>query len=113
MEQRFIQARLLEVGVAIRTGEALSRVTVQGLTTACVYTGKERLHETANVVLVTSRKADDALYGELKRRNAAVTAIGDAWAPPPSPMRSTPAGVLPRNSTSRRATSWKCPSAAK
>jgi dimethylamine/trimethylamine dehydrogenase len=81
MEQKFIQARLMELGVAIRTGEALSKVTAQGLATACVYTGKERLHETATVVLVTSRKADDALYRDLKQRDARVTAIGDAWAP--------------------------------
>ena len=30
---------------------------------------------------MTSRKADDALYRDLKGRDAQVTAIGDAWAP--------------------------------
>src|SRR6185295_18273607 len=34
MEQKFIQARLMELGVTIRTGEALSMVTAQGLATA-------------------------------------------------------------------------------
>ena len=81
MEQKLIQGRLLEIGVAIHTGEALSEVTAQGLVTSCIYTGKERRHETANVVLVTSRLADDALYHDLKQRHAKVTAIGDAWAP--------------------------------
>jgi dimethylamine/trimethylamine dehydrogenase len=81
MEQKFIQARLIELGVAIRTCEALSRVTAEGLAATCVYTGRARFHETANVVLVTSRKADDALYRDLKQRGAPVTAIGDAWAP--------------------------------
>jgi dimethylamine/trimethylamine dehydrogenase len=81
MEQKLIQARLIELGVAIHTGEALSRVAAEGLVTACVYSGKERRHETANVVLVTSRSADDALYRDLKQRNEKVTAVGDAWAP--------------------------------
>jgi dimethylamine/trimethylamine dehydrogenase len=81
MEQKFIQARLMELGVAIRTGEALSRVTDHGLATACIYTGEERLHETANIVLVTSRQADDSLYRDLRQRGAPATAIGDAWAP--------------------------------
>ncbi|MGE3875514.1 MAG: NADH:flavin oxidoreductase, partial [Parvibaculaceae bacterium] len=81
MEQKLIQARLIELGVVIHAGQALSAVTAQGLVTTCVYTGKERRHETADAVLVTSRQADDALYRDLRQRGAPVTAIGDAWAP--------------------------------
>ncbi|MBK1865366.1 NAD(P)-binding protein [Aestuariivirga sp. YIM B02566] len=81
MEQKLIQARLLELGVTVVTAEALSEVTAQGLVTSCIYTGKERRHAAGSVVLVTSRKGDDALYRELKERGAKVTAIGDAWAP--------------------------------
>ena len=81
MEQKVIQARLIEKGVAITTCEALTAVTPSGLETACIFSGTPRLHEAGSVVLVTSRLADDALYRELKARNVAVTAIGDAWAP--------------------------------
>ncbi|MGE0008837.1 MAG: FAD-dependent oxidoreductase [Parvibaculaceae bacterium] len=81
MEQKFIQARLIDLGVAIHAGEALTRVSAQGLVTACVYSGRERRHEAGDVVLVTSRRADDALYRDLRRRDARVSAIGDAWAP--------------------------------
>ncbi len=81
MEQKFIQARLIERGVAIIAGQALSAVAADGLVTSCIYTGKERRHETASIVLVTSRRPHDALYRALKERDAAVTAIGDAWAP--------------------------------
>ncbi len=81
MEQKLIQARLIDIGVAIIAGQALSAIDASGLVTSCVYTGKPMRHETASIVLVTSRKADDALYRELKRRGASVSAIGDAWAP--------------------------------
>ena len=81
MEQKFIQARLIERGIAIIAGQALSAVAADGLVTSCIYTGKERRHETASIVLVTSRRPHDALYRALKERDAAVTAIGDAWAP--------------------------------
>ena len=81
MEQKFIQARLIELGVTIIAGQALSAVAADGLVTTCVYTGKERRHETASIVLVTSRRPEDALYRALKDRGALVTAVGDAWAP--------------------------------
>lgn len=81
MEQKLIQARLLELGVTIIAGQALSAIAADGLVTSCIYTGKERRHEMASIVLVTSRRPEDALYRALKDRGAAVTAIGDAWAP--------------------------------
>ena len=81
MEQRFIQARLIELGVTIIAGQALSAVAADGLVTTCIYTGKEKRHETASIVLVTSRRPEDALYRALKERGAEVTAIGDAWVP--------------------------------
>jgi dimethylamine/trimethylamine dehydrogenase len=81
MEQKFIQARLIECGVTIIAGQALSEIAADGLVTSCIYTGKECRHETASIVLVTSRRPADALYRALKDRSVAVTAIGDAWAP--------------------------------
>jgi len=81
MEQKLIQARLIERGVTIIAGQALSRVAPDGLVTSCIYTGREYRHETASIVLVTSRRPEEALYRALKDRGAPVTAIGDAWAP--------------------------------
>jgi dimethylamine/trimethylamine dehydrogenase len=81
MEQALIQRRLLDIGVTIVPNEYLLTVTPSGLASTCIYTGRERLHPADHVVLVTSRKPDDALYRELKSRNAQVWAIADAWAP--------------------------------
>jgi dimethylamine/trimethylamine dehydrogenase len=81
MEQKLIQGRLIDIGVGIITGRALSAVDAAGLVTSCIYTGKQQRHDTASVVLVTSRKPEDALYVDLKQKGAKVTAIGDAWAP--------------------------------
>jgi dimethylamine/trimethylamine dehydrogenase len=81
MEQPLIQRRLLEIGVAIMPGEGLAAATADGLVTVCVYTGRERIHAADDIVLVTSCEPDDALYRELKSREASVRAIGDAWAP--------------------------------
>jgi dimethylamine/trimethylamine dehydrogenase len=81
MEQPLIQRRLLELGVKIVSGELLVAAVPDGLKTACLYTGRERLHSADSVILVTSRKAEDTLYRDLKSRGLPVNAIGDAWAP--------------------------------
>ncbi|MGE3829761.1 MAG: FAD-dependent oxidoreductase, partial [Parvibaculaceae bacterium] len=81
MEQKIIQARLIEIGVAITASETLSAVTASGIETACLFSGRKRVHEAGSVVLVTSRLADDALYRMLKSKGARTSAIGDAWAP--------------------------------
>ena len=81
MEQPLIQRRLLEIGVTIVPNEALATVNRDGLATACVFTGRERVHPDECIILVTSRLPDDSLYRELKSRSAPVRAIGDGWAP--------------------------------
>jgi dimethylamine/trimethylamine dehydrogenase len=81
MEQALIQQRLLTLGVKIVLNEILLGATAEGLTTACAYAGTERMHPADSVLLVTSRRPDDALYGELKSKMANVRAVGDAWAP--------------------------------
>jgi dimethylamine/trimethylamine dehydrogenase len=81
MEQPLIQRRLIELGVRIVPNRALIDASAQGLTTACVYTGRQDLHEADSVVLVTSREPDGELYGELLSRGVPVAAIGDARAP--------------------------------
>jgi dimethylamine/trimethylamine dehydrogenase len=81
MEQPLIQRRLIELGVAIVPNRALVDASAQGLTTACVYTARQDVHEADGMVLVTSRQPDEELYRELVLRGAPVAAIGDAWAP--------------------------------
>ena len=89
MEQHFIQARLLERGVAIRTVTGLEAVSEGAVTVSCVYTGRTEEIEADAVMLVTSRAPEDRLARELEARRAhwpaagieSVTAIGDALAP--------------------------------
>ena len=89
MEQHFIQARLLEIGVAIRTVTGLEAVSEGGVTASCIYTGRTEEIEADAVMLVTSRTPEDRLARELEARSAdwsaagieSVTAIGDALAP--------------------------------
>ena len=79
-EQHRIQARLLELGVVLATGTALGKVGDGSVTLECVYTGSEREVEAANVVMVTARSPEDALYRALVDR-VPVDRIGDCAAP--------------------------------
>ena len=89
MEQHFIQTRLLEMGVTIRTVTHLEAISEGAVTSSCVYTGRTEEIEADAVMLVTSRTPEDRLARELEARRAdwsaagieSVTAIGDALAP--------------------------------
>ncbi|MEE8534556.1 MAG: FAD-dependent oxidoreductase, partial [Kiloniellales bacterium] len=89
LEQGFIQARLLELGVEIRTYHGLARVEGGAARCACVFTGRESEIACDALVPVTARLPNDALYLDLKAREAdwadagirSLRAIGDAWAP--------------------------------
>jgi dimethylamine/trimethylamine dehydrogenase len=93
MEQPRIQARLLELGVHVRTGVALADVQsgAEGLaiTTRCVYTGRGTAMECRSLLLVTMRDPDDSLFHELMARRERwietgvrrVAVLGDAQAP--------------------------------
>lgn len=89
MEQHFIQKRLLEKGVAIRSFLRLDSINGREAVLRCVFTEREAHLETDAVVLVTARLPDDSLATELYARRAdwadagieAVTVIGDALAP--------------------------------
>ena len=89
MEQHFIQTRLLEMGVTIRTVTNLEAISEGAVTASCVYTGRTEEIEADAVMLVTSRTPEDRLARELEARRAdwsaagiaSVTAIGDALAP--------------------------------
>ena len=89
LEQRRIQARLIELGVGIETDARLAAVGDGVAALACVFTGRRREVAAASVVMVTSRLPDDALYRELAgdpeglRAAGAVSVhrIGDCHAP--------------------------------
>ena len=89
MEQHFIQAQMLEKGIAIRAHRNLDAIAKGSATLSCIFTGQSEELEADAVVLVTSRSPRDALLNDLKAREASwvdagiesVTAIGDALAP--------------------------------
>jgi dimethylamine/trimethylamine dehydrogenase len=91
LEQGFIQRRLLERGVEIVTSRVLAGIGPDFLDLACAYTGRPSWIDADAAVLVTARLPADALYLELKGREAewgkaglaSVTLIGDAAAPAP------------------------------
>ena len=65
LEQHFIQARLLELGVEIVTKHKLESIDAESTTLSCIYSGKARPVETKAVVMVTSRLPEDGLYQNL------------------------------------------------
>ncbi|MDE0678032.1 MAG: FAD-dependent oxidoreductase [Acidimicrobiaceae bacterium] len=89
MEQHRIQARLIEAGVELHTSTAVGAVSDSGLTTQCVFTGKQGRVEADAVLLVTARLPSDSLVQELTARESqwddlglrSVRAVGDALAP--------------------------------
>ncbi|MEI2807791.1 FAD-dependent oxidoreductase [Albidovulum sp.] len=91
LEQRRIQARMIERGVTIVTAHGLSTVGRDGVTLGCAFTGRPRALACDAVVLVTARLPDDALWHALKAREGewaaagirTVRRIGDAESPAP------------------------------
>ena len=79
-EQHRIQKRLLELGVVIETGTSLAAIADGSVSLECVFTGSERSIAAANVVMVTSRIPNDALFHELADR-ISIQRIGDCLAP--------------------------------
>ncbi len=91
LEQHFIQARLLEMGVKIITARALSAVQPDHVETECIYTGSRNRIASDALVYVTSRIPGDELWQALKSRKAewadagisSLKVFGDAEAPAP------------------------------
>ena len=89
MEQHFIQKRMLEKGIKIRSHTVLNAVHRGEVTLACAFTGREERMAVDAVVLVTARLPNESLFLDLKARHAewadagieSVAAIGDALAP--------------------------------
>ncbi|MFG1394742.1 oxidoreductase [Xanthobacter agilis] len=89
MEQHFVQARLLEVGVSIVPHRLPTRVERGEIELACVYSGRTERRACASIVLVTARLPRKGLAEDLEARRAewadagllSVTRVGDALAP--------------------------------
>ena len=89
LEQARIQARLLELGVALELSTRIETIGHGGVELSCVYSGRRKTLRCGSVVLVTMREPDDALFEELDADRAAlseagiksVTRVGDCLAP--------------------------------
>ncbi|WP_234051715.1 MULTISPECIES: NAD(P)-binding protein [unclassified Xanthobacter] len=89
MEQHFVQARLMEVGVTIVPHRLPTRVDKGEIELACVYSGRTERRACASIVLVTARLPQKGLAEELEARRTewadaglqSVTRVGDALAP--------------------------------
>jgi dimethylamine/trimethylamine dehydrogenase len=75
-----IQARLIDLDVRVEPNTALVELAGEKATLACVFSGRQRILEVANVVMVTARMSRDRLYRELEDR-IDITRIGDCLAP--------------------------------
>ncbi len=91
LEQHFIQARLLDLGVTVHTSKAPEAIHDRGATLGCTWTGRASDLACDAVVMVTSRIGNDALFQALQAHRGAwegagirsVRLIGDAAAPAP------------------------------
>lgn len=91
LEQGAIHRRLVEAGVKIVLNTGVTKVLPDGVETNCAYTDARGQLGCEGVVIVASRRANDALYlGLLQRKDdwadagiRSVRVIGDAAAPAP------------------------------
>jgi dimethylamine/trimethylamine dehydrogenase len=89
LEQRFIQRRLLELGVQLKLAHGLTAIARDHVKLACVYTGKPAGIEMDAVVLVTARVPNEELAIALNERKlewrergiVSISSIGDCLAP--------------------------------
>lgn len=76
MEQHRIQARLMELGVTLKTQHTINAIDGQKALMSCITTGTETLLPCRSLVLITSREAQDRVYQELMDRKDEVQAAG-------------------------------------
>ena len=89
MEQHFIQKRLLEKGIRIKSFTSVNSIAKGSVTLSCVFTGRTEDVAAEAVVLVTARLPNEGLYLDLLSRKAEwadagieqVVSFGDALAP--------------------------------
>ena len=82
-DQHRIQARLLSLGVVVVTAHGIDSFDGRAATAKCIYTGAIQQIKTDNLVTVTARTPNDALYHELLATESGIniTRIGDCDAP--------------------------------
>ncbi|MGC6484633.1 MAG: NAD(P)-binding protein [Candidatus Puniceispirillales bacterium] len=91
LEQGFIQARLIDKGIKIRTTRRINAVHDDHVTAGCSYSGREEDLAADAVVMVTARDGNDELWHALRARSdewadagiKSIKVIGDAEAPAP------------------------------
>ena len=91
LEQGFIQARLIDLGIDIRITRGLNAIKASGVKIACTYSGRREEIACDSVCLVTARLGEDGLYRDLMARKVewaaaglkSVKLFGDALAPAP------------------------------
>jgi dimethylamine/trimethylamine dehydrogenase len=89
LEQATIQRRLMQIGVKLHLSAAPQEIGPDAVTLGCTWTGAATTLPADAVVMVTSRRPDDALYQATRALDWAgagirtVTLIGDAAAPGP------------------------------
>jgi len=91
LEQGFIQARLIDLGIDIRITRGLVAIAAGGVEIACTYSGRREDISCDNVCLVTARLGEDELFRDLSARKnewaaaglKSVKLFGDALAPAP------------------------------
>lgn len=89
MEQHFIQKRMLEKNISIRSFRALDSIENEVATLSCTFTGCRETLDVDAVIMVTARTSKDQLAVDLRARRTdwqdaaieSVTVIGDALAP--------------------------------
>jgi len=79
-EQHRIQERILGLGIVVETGTSLASVQEASVVLECIYTGRTRAVDAANVVVATSRLPQDSLYHALADQ-IEIERIGDCLAP--------------------------------
>jgi len=65
LEQRFIQKRLIEIGVEIAANSNLTAIKEGEVDYECVYSGAKKTVQCDSVILVTSQQQCDSLYKEV------------------------------------------------
>lgn len=80
-EQGFVQARLLELGVALHLSQLVTGQGADAVQLACAYTGRVSELACGTLVLVTGRLPEDALWRDVQGQHGSVTRLGDCLAP--------------------------------
>jgi dimethylamine/trimethylamine dehydrogenase len=81
LEQKAIQARLMNLGVRIIANSALSSIAHDHVTLDCVYTGVASHLEAGSTLLVTARRPVDGLWHALQAQGHESSRAGDCYGP--------------------------------